>query len=188
MVRRAKLRRVVLAKLLAERGEDEDEGDELDDTGDDHKLVKFLIGRRMVRRAKLRRLVLAKLLSERGEDDGEEDFDTDEEETEGLGPVGKAALFGTAKRRQRVRRADWRKRSPIRTDNPVNASAGRGFAPGPQAPRLHFVHWIGPEGRPYDQIRVDNGCSEVGTGLPHRIGAGHSSEDKGVSARAGRGI
>jgi len=105
MVRRAKLRRVVLAKLLAERGEDEDEGDELDDTGDDHKLVKFLIGRRMVRRAKLRRLVLAKLLSERGEDDGEEDFDTDEEETEGLGPVGKAALFGTAKRRQRVRRA-----------------------------------------------------------------------------------
>jgi hypothetical protein len=48
--------------------------------------------------------LVAKLLSERGEDDDEGE-DADEEETEGIGRAGKAAMFGAAKRRQRVRRA-----------------------------------------------------------------------------------
>ena len=61
------------------------------------------------RRTKLRKLVLAKLISERGEDDDQDEFDTDEEESERIGPAGKAAMFGAAKRRQRVRRAGMAK-------------------------------------------------------------------------------
>src|SRR5206468_7503198 len=106
MARRAKLRRLIVAKLLSQRGEDDDEGEEFDDeSSDDHRLVRFLLARKMGRGRKLRRAVLAKLLSERGGDDGDEEFETGEEEPEGFGRAGKAAVLGAAKRRQRVRRA-----------------------------------------------------------------------------------
>jgi hypothetical protein len=49
--------------------------------------------------------MLAKLLSERGEEDEGEGFEPEEDEDEGISTLGKAAMFGAAKRRQRVRRA-----------------------------------------------------------------------------------
>jgi hypothetical protein len=92
----------VLAKLLSERGEHMDEGeDEDEDADDDHRLVRFLLGARMVRRRRGRRAMLAKLLSERGEDDD----DSDEDENEGLSRLGKAAVLGAARRRKRTRAA-----------------------------------------------------------------------------------
>ena len=85
-MRRRRLRKLLLAKLLRERGAGDDEGEDIDDEGDDdHRLARLLVGRRMVRRAKLRRLVLAKLLRERGEGDDEgEDIDDEGDDDQKL--------------------------------------------------------------------------------------------------------
>src|SRR6516162_4467716 len=70
-VRRGRLRRLALAHLLREGGEDGDEADddEADDDGEgggeERRLLRLLIGGRMLRRRRLRRLVLAHLLRER---------------------------------------------------------------------------------------------------------------------------
>jgi hypothetical protein len=83
VVRRARLRRLLLAHLLREKHGEEDEGEEgtgEDGGHEDRRLVRLLIGRSVVRRARLRRLLLAHLLRERlGQDEGEGEGEEDEE-------------------------------------------------------------------------------------------------------------
>ena len=85
-VRRKRLSRALLARLIGQRFETEDEdgeGEEGTGDGDERRIAKLLIGSRLLRRRRLRNLLLAHLLRERGEaeeeeDEGEEGSDEDE--------------------------------------------------------------------------------------------------------------
>jgi hypothetical protein len=109
LVRRARLRRLLLAHLLRDKvGEEEEDEDEKDGGADveheDRHLVRLLIGRNVVRRRRLRRLLLAHLLQEKvGEEDegGEDDGEDGEHEDRHLVRL----LIGrNAARRTRLRR------------------------------------------------------------------------------------
>src|SRR6516225_10946165 len=86
LLRRARLRRLLLAHLLRERHEDEDEGEDYSEEheGGDEEVRRLLIGSRLSRRARMRRALLAHLLRERrehemeDEDEGEDDREEDE--------------------------------------------------------------------------------------------------------------
>jgi hypothetical protein len=75
ILRRGRVRRMLLAHLLRERGEageEEDEGEDEygeDGGGGEHKLARLLIGKRVTRRARARRMLLAHLLRERSEEE-----------------------------------------------------------------------------------------------------------------------
>jgi len=64
MLRRRHVRRAILAQLLRDRGEsEEDEGDEDEDSdADEGRVLKALIASRILRRRRLRRMLLAHLL------------------------------------------------------------------------------------------------------------------------------
>ena len=67
-LQRRRLRRLVLAHLLRERGESEDDDEGLgeDVAGeDDHRLAKLLLAGGIVRRKRIRRALLAHLIQER---------------------------------------------------------------------------------------------------------------------------
>ena len=85
MLRRRRVRRMLLAHLLRERGEAEEEDeegegeDEFAAEGDrDRRLLKLLIGSRILHRRRARRMLLAHLLREKGEAGEEEDEGEDE--------------------------------------------------------------------------------------------------------------
>jgi hypothetical protein len=83
LLRRRRLRNLLLAHLVRERGEAEDEEDEGEEGSDEEgpdkgrKLVRLLVGSRLLRRRRVRRALLAHLLSERGEaeEDGEDEHE-----------------------------------------------------------------------------------------------------------------
>jgi hypothetical protein len=59
------MRRLALAHLLNERGDDEgEEIDEDEGSSEERQVIRALVGGRMLRRRKLRRLALAHLLRE----------------------------------------------------------------------------------------------------------------------------
>lgn len=83
ILRHGRVRRTLLAHLLRERGEAEDEEedgeDEFAEGGDeDRHLLRLLIGSRILRRRRARRMLLAHLLRDRDEAEGEEDEGEDE--------------------------------------------------------------------------------------------------------------
>ena len=86
LLRRRRVRRAVLAHLLRERGEMEDEFDEGDEDlgeeeGDrDRKFMRMLIGSRVLRRKRVRRALLARLLRDQGEGEEEDEFDEGDED------------------------------------------------------------------------------------------------------------
>ena len=63
MLRRRRMRNLLLAHLLREGGQGDDEGEEGD--GEDHRLLRLLIAGGLLRRRRMRRLLLARLLRER---------------------------------------------------------------------------------------------------------------------------
>jgi hypothetical protein len=66
MLRRRRIRTLLMAHLLRERQErDDEDGDE--GGSEDHRLARLLIRGRIARRRRLRRLLLAKLLKEQHE-------------------------------------------------------------------------------------------------------------------------
>src|SRR5215831_8877001 len=72
-LRRRRLSRALLARLIGDRYEAEDEdfeGEEGEEDG--RRIVRLLIGSRLLRRRRLRNLLLAHLLRARGEGDEEE--------------------------------------------------------------------------------------------------------------------
>jgi hypothetical protein len=105
------MRKLVLAHLLRERGEDGYEGDEGEDEegeggGDERQIVRLLVGGRMLRRRRLRKLVLAHLLRERGEE-GYEGDEGEDEEGEGGGDerqIVRLLVGGRMLRRRKLRR------------------------------------------------------------------------------------
>ena len=79
--RRQRMSRALLAHLIGERaeGEDEDyEGEEGQGEAGERKIARLLIGSRLLRRRRLRNLLIAHLLRERGEGGEEEDEGADE--------------------------------------------------------------------------------------------------------------
>jgi hypothetical protein len=113
--RRRRMRRLLVAHLLRERaegggfGEEHDEGEEEEPTGD-RKIAKLIIASGILRRRRARRMVLGHLLRERGEGFGEEPEEFEEgEEGEGFGEEGRlarlAAIGGLARGRRRRRMA-----------------------------------------------------------------------------------
>lgn len=89
LLRRARLRKLVLAHLLRERDEAEDD-DEISDEdsaengeGKDRQLARLLIASGVLRRRRSRRMILGHLMREHGEAEGGEDEDSDDEFAEG---------------------------------------------------------------------------------------------------------
>src|SRR5215469_15018089 len=114
MLRRPRLKRLMIAHLLRERSEAEDEGDEGEEyegeegSDKERKLARLLIGSRILRRTRVRRAVLAHLLRERGESEDEDDEGEDYEGEGGGGGERKLARLLVASRvlrKRRVRRA-----------------------------------------------------------------------------------
>lgn len=109
--RNTRIRRALIARLLNEDGEGEDQvdadvGDDSDDgAGDDEErqLVKALVGGKLLKRRRLRRLLKAKLVMERGE--GEDSDESDEESGEDDGEFARLLVGSRLLRRRRVRRA-----------------------------------------------------------------------------------
>src|SRR5215475_4195471 len=74
--RRRRLSRALLARLIGDRYEAEDEdfeGEEGEGEEEGRRIVRLLIGSRILRKRRLRNLLLAHLLRERGEAEEEED-------------------------------------------------------------------------------------------------------------------
>lgn len=103
ILRRRRLRRILLAHLLRERGEGVEpfvggeevgfgEGEEIGG-GDDRRIVRQLVASGLLRKRRLRRILLARLLRERG-GFGEEGEEFGEEETGGGEEVGFGGGFG----------------------------------------------------------------------------------------------
>jgi hypothetical protein len=115
ILRQRRLRRLMLAHLLRERGEadDTDSDDEMgaegeEGEGKERQLIRLLVGSRIMRRNRVRRALLAHLLSERGEADDEDTDDETADAEEGEGGERKLVrlLIGSRiLRRRRVRRA-----------------------------------------------------------------------------------
>ena len=115
ILRQRRLRRLLLAHLLRERGEAEDsdtdddvsaEGEEGE--GKERQLIRLLVGSRIMRRNRVRRALLAHLLSQRGEaeDEDVDDETADAEEGEGGERKLLRLLIGSRiLRHRRVRRA-----------------------------------------------------------------------------------
>jgi len=93
LLRRARIRRLLLAHLVREKrgatDEFEDEGEEVDDDvdegeegGDHRKFLRLIVGSGILRRRRIRNVLIAKLLKERAEA-GSEDEDDYEDEDEG---------------------------------------------------------------------------------------------------------
>lgn len=108
--RKSRIRRALIARLLNEDGEGEDQidadaGDNSDGTGDDEErqLVRVLAAGRLLKRRRLRRMLRAKLLTER--DEGVDDDESDEESGEDDGELGRLLVGNRLLRRRRVRRA-----------------------------------------------------------------------------------
>ena len=79
-LRRRRLSRAMLARLIGQRLEPEDEeeeGEEGSSEGEERRIVRLLIGSRLLRRRRLRNLLLAHLLRERGEADSGKESDED---------------------------------------------------------------------------------------------------------------
>src|SRR4030095_4056180 len=81
MVRGKRLRRLLIARLLRDRGDDEgDTVEDIDEEGggdEDHRLARLLVGRG-ARRRRLRRLLVAGLIRNRAEDDDDDEEIEDE--------------------------------------------------------------------------------------------------------------
>ena len=106
ILRRRRIRQMVLAHLLRERGEGGErefgayegfEGEE-EGGGDDRRIVRQLIASGMLRKRRIRRMLLARLLRERGE------FGEEGGEMEGEEAGGEEAGWGGGYGRQRSRR------------------------------------------------------------------------------------
>src|SRR3974377_828064 len=75
-LRRRRLSRALLARLIGDRYESQDEdvkGEEGEGEEEGRRIVRLLIGSRLLRRRRLRNLLLAHLLRERSEAEEEED-------------------------------------------------------------------------------------------------------------------
>src|SRR5215471_11192039 len=110
-MRRRRLSRALLARLIGDRYETEDEdfegGEEGEGEQEGRRIVRLLIGSRLLRKRRLRNLLLAHLLRERGE---AEDEEYEGEEASGEDDSGKEhklvrMLIGSRLlRRRRLRR------------------------------------------------------------------------------------
>jgi hypothetical protein len=101
----------VLAYLVRQRGESEEEGDEeFDEEGgeEDNRLVKALIASRVLRRRRARKLILAHIARQRAEGTGEEDFEEEEdfgdEGGEDEGRLVRALIGSRVLRRRKARK------------------------------------------------------------------------------------
>jgi len=111
ILRRRRLRNLLLAHLLREKGEAQAEGDEGEEEGEEggnreQKLVRLLIASRILRRRRVRHMLLAHLLRERGEAEDEDFEDEEDEGAEGAeGDERKLLRLLAGKRMPRRRRA-----------------------------------------------------------------------------------
>jgi ribosomal 50S subunit-recycling heat shock protein len=114
ILRRRRIRRMVLAHLLRERGgreafepefEEYGEGEEMGGPTSDHRLAKFLIASGILRRRRIRRMVMAHLLREHGEgfEPESEGFEAGEEGG-GDRRLAKFLIASGLLRRRRLRR------------------------------------------------------------------------------------
>ena len=115
MLRRRRVRRALLAHAIrahqAEEGEETDDFEDEDEieggTSSERKFLRLVIGSRVLRRRRVRRVLLARLAKNRAESD--DDFDTDDEDSEGGSDVDRSVarllVAKRATRRSRVRRA-----------------------------------------------------------------------------------
>lgn len=113
LLRRARLRKLLLAHLLRERDEAEDDDEISDDDssesgeGKERQIAKLLIASGALRRRRTRRMILAHLMRERGEAEGE-DEDSDDEFAEGGEDrdkqIAKLLIATGVLRRRRTRR------------------------------------------------------------------------------------
>ena len=111
-LRRRQVSRQMLARMLGEHAESEEEGDEgLDgeEGGDEgRRLVRLLVGSRLLRKRRVRRLMLAHLLREgsEAEDEGDEGEGASGEEEGGREhKIARLLIASRILRRRRVRRA-----------------------------------------------------------------------------------
>jgi hypothetical protein len=113
MLRRPRLRRLLVAHLLRERSEADDEGEEGEEyegeegVEKERKLARLLIGSRILRRSRVRRALLAHLVRERAEADDDDDEGEEYEGEEGgrEHKLARALVASRILRHRRVRRA-----------------------------------------------------------------------------------
>jgi hypothetical protein len=110
MLRRRRLRNLLLAHLLREKGEAEDEGEEYDEGAgeegeeDDRGIVKLLVASRMLRRRRFRKLVLAHLLREKDAAEEDEEDVGDEESGDEDDKLVRVLIGSRILRRRRARK------------------------------------------------------------------------------------
>lgn len=112
LLRRRKLRKLLKAKLVAERGETDEYDEDVEDTEEtgenDRELARLLIGSRLLKRRRVRRALLAAAVRERAaasEGDDETDEDVAEEGGDREGNFIRLVIGSRILRRRRVRRA-----------------------------------------------------------------------------------
>ena len=107
-MRRRRLNRALLARLIGDRydAEDEDVEGEEGDEAEGRRIMRLLIGSRLLRRRRLRNLLLAHLLRERGEAEdaeGEGEEASGEEDSDKEHRLVKLLVGSRLLRRRRVR-------------------------------------------------------------------------------------